>query len=190
MWKRAVWIIALLAAVAGCGQSGDGQSGGSEKIEPSVFTQKMENGLEYTIEIQYEDMEGAKGRVTKGKAGSFQLGEPLQVTAKVNNASGKDFVFEGDPCSGHLSVRLVKDTVRVSGEGDIAGDVCIQSIETHTLKAGETITAKAVFPLDKGVDSGTVAGEEVDLEPGTYTVRAHYAMQVMEAEIELHNREE
>lgn len=189
MWKRAVWIIALVMAVAGCGQSMEGQSGDEKKMEPAVFTQKMDNGLEFMLEVQYENIEEAKGRITEGKAGSFQLGEPLQVAAKVKNTTDKDFSFEGDPCSGRLSVRLAKDTVRVLGEGDIAGDVCIQSIESHTLKAGETIEAKAVFPLDKGLDAGKVEGQEVDLEPGKYTVRAHYAMQVMEAEIELYSPE-
>lgn len=183
LMKRILALMVLFLLLVGCGQS-QKQTGGEEKvIEPTKFEKEMEHNLFFSMELKYDNPEN----VTVLDSGKFQLGEPIGIKVKVKNKGEKDYKFKGDPCEGKLSVSLHSDKIKASGEGDISTDFCVKSLVEHTIKAGETMTATATFPLDKGSDlTATDADKlETELVPGTYTISARYARQTMNEKIEL-----
>ncbi len=185
MKKIMLSMAGVILLLAGCGQT-DKQKTGEEKkpAEKTYFEEVLENNLQYSMEIIYDD-EGTE----QTEAGTFELAKPIKVIAKVTNTGEKDYTFDGNPCDGELTISLFdsKENIKAEGTGDITPDMCIEPLVQHTIKAGETMEAEAVFNMEKGFDhnSTDLSQTKADLKTGEYTITAVYGKQELKETIKI-----
>ncbi|WP_050181009.1 membrane lipoprotein lipid attachment site-containing protein [Domibacillus robiginosus] len=162
--KKIFLFTAFIFLLSACNSTRE-QSETGEKKEPARFDYELNHDLYATLEFHTVANDGTSSLLKASRPYTIPKGTPVKVVAAITNKGEKDFVFEGNPCSGKLTVSVTNNeqTFRLSGQGNVTPDVCTAQLVTHTLKKGETLEAEAVFETD--YDELAVAPEEAGEEP-------------------------